>query len=55
MSHHGGLEPLMTPFGAHMHVAEGERLKDLTTNDGPSHLEEQQVQASCGRNGWRDG
>lgn len=34
MLHHGGLYSVLTPFGAHMHVAEEERLKALTTNDG---------------------
>lgn len=34
MLHHRGLYSILTPFGAHMHVAEGERLKGLTTNDG---------------------
>lgn len=34
MLHHGGLDSVPTPFGARMHVAEEERLKALTTNDG---------------------
>lgn len=34
MLHHGELYSVLTPFGDHMHVAEGKRQKALTTNDG---------------------
>lgn len=34
MLHHGALDTVLTPFGAHMHVAEEWRVKASTTNDG---------------------
>lgn len=58
MLHHGALRSLLTPFGPHTHAAE-EKARGLWRPLMGGHLEEQQVQASCGRSvgrmdGWMD-
>ncbi len=53
MLHHGGLYSVLTPFGAHMHVAEEERPKALTTDEGRDIWRISRYRRPAG--GWMDG